>query len=113
MLNKCYELIENVCSIESAGKDDLCFFYDKKNKDKALLIKAKACITIKELQHLVPENVILMVVEYPKNAFIKRKSLGDAIHRKVMKTFRTYMAVGGMPQAVEAFVNGKTFAQML
>lgn len=26
--------------------------------------------------------------------------------------FRTYMAVGGMPQAVEAFVNGKTFAQI-
>lgn len=65
------ELIENVCSIESAGKEDLCFFYDKKNKDKALLIKAKACVTIKELQHLVPENVILMVVENPKHAFIK------------------------------------------
>lgn len=47
-----------------------------------------------------------------KNAFAKRKPLGDAIHRKIMKTFRTYMAVGGMPQAVEAFVNGKTFAQI-
>ena len=47
-----------------------------------------------------------------KNAFVKRKPLGDAIHRKIMKTFRTYMAVGGMPQAVEAFVNGKTFAQI-
>ena len=30
-----------------------------------------------------------------KNAFVKRKPLGDAIHRKIMKTFRTYMAVGG------------------
>ena len=38
--------------------------------------------------------------------------LGDAIHRKIMKTFRTYMAVGGMPQAVDAFVSGKTFAQI-
>ena len=47
-----------------------------------------------------------------KNAFIKRKPLGDAVHRKIMKTFRTYMAVGGMPQAVDAFVNGKTFAQI-
>ena len=47
-----------------------------------------------------------------KNAFVKRKPLGDAVHRKIMKTFRTYMAVGGMPQAVEAFVNGKTFAQI-
>ena len=47
-----------------------------------------------------------------KRAFEKRKSLGDAVHRKIMKVFRTYMAVGGMPQAVDAYVNGKTFAQI-
>ncbi len=47
-----------------------------------------------------------------ETAFLKRKPLGDALHRKVMKTFRNYMAVGGMPQAVDAFVNGKTFAQI-
>ena len=47
-----------------------------------------------------------------KDSFEKRKPLGDAIHRKIMKTFRTYMAVGGMPQAVEAYVSGKTFAQI-
>jgi len=47
-----------------------------------------------------------------KGAFEKRKSLGDAIHRKVMKVFRTYMAVGGMPQAVDAYVRGKTFSQI-
>ncbi len=47
-----------------------------------------------------------------KYAFENRKPLGDAIHRKIMKTFRTYMAVGGMPQAVEAFVGGKTYAQI-
>lgn len=45
-------------------------------------------------------------------AFQKRRALGDAIHRKIMKTFRTYMVVGGMPQAVEALVSGKTFAQI-
>jgi len=51
---------------------------------------------------------------YPviKDAFEKRESLGDAIHRKIMKSFRTYMAVGGMPQAVNALVEGKTFAQI-
>lgn len=53
-----------------------------------------------------------VTVDAMRDAFGKRKPLGDAIHRKVMKTFRTYMAVGGMPQAVEAFVNGKTFAQI-
>ncbi len=47
-----------------------------------------------------------------KMAFEKRKPLGDVIHRKIMRTFRTYMAVGGMPQAVEAFVEGKNFEQI-
>ena len=45
-------------------------------------------------------------VDAIKNAFENKTPLGQAIHEKIMKTFRTYMAVGGMPQAVEAFVNG-------
>ena len=64
------EQIENICSIETAGASDLCFLYDKKSKDKAQNIKAKACIAIKELSHLVPDGVILLVVENPKSAFI-------------------------------------------
>ena len=47
-----------------------------------------------------------------KSAYEKRKPLGDSIHRKIMKKFRTYMVIGGMPQAVSAFVEGKTFAQI-
>jgi uncharacterized protein len=39
-----------------------------------------------------------------RDAFERKKSLGSSIHRKVMKDFRTYMVVGGMPQAVLAFV---------
>lgn len=47
-----------------------------------------------------------------KNSFEERKALGDTIHRKIMKTFRTYMVVGGMPQAVDAYVSGKTYEQI-
>ena len=47
-----------------------------------------------------------------KNSYERRKPLGDSIHRKIMKKFRTYMVIGGMPQAVNAFVEGKTFAQI-
>ncbi len=50
--------------------------------------------------------------EIIRDAFINKKPLGDPIHRKIMKTFRTYMAVGGMPQAVNAYIKGKTFAQI-
>ncbi|MBP3687957.1 MAG: UDP-3-O-(3-hydroxymyristoyl)glucosamine N-acyltransferase [Alphaproteobacteria bacterium] len=63
------EKIDDICSIESAGATDLCFFYDKKSKDKATLIKAKACVTIKELVGLIPEGVIVLITENPKLAF--------------------------------------------
>ena len=39
-----------------------------------------------------------------REAFDKRTPMGDVLHRKVMNVFRTYIAVGGMPQAVEAFI---------
>ena len=35
--------------------------------------------------------------------------MGDKIHRKIMQKFRTYMAVGGMPQAVASLVKGRSF----
>ena len=47
-----------------------------------------------------------------REAFAKKKPLGDSIHRKIMQTFRTYMAVGGMPQAVQAFVDGKSYKEI-
>ena len=37
---------------------------------------------------------------------------GNGTNRKLMRDFRIYMAVGGMPQAVDAYVNGKNFAEI-
>ena len=44
-----------------------------------------------------------------REAFENKKPLGDSMHRRLMTLFREYMAVGGMPQAVCAFVEGKNF----
>ncbi len=41
--------------------------------------------------------------------FENRKPLGEAVHRKIMQLFREYIAVGGMPQAVAAYVEGSSF----
>jgi predicted AAA+ superfamily ATPase len=40
------------------------------------------------------------------------EEVGNGTNRKLMKDFRTYMAVGGMPQAVKAYVDGKNFSQI-
>ena len=45
-----------------------------------------------------------------RSAFEKRMSLGDAVHRKLMRDFRLYMLVGGMPQAVAAYIKTNNFA---
>lgn len=37
-------------------------------------------------------------------AFLGKTPLGDAVHRKVMRNFRIYMAIGGMPQAVAEYL---------
>lgn len=38
-----------------------------------------------------------------------QKPLGDAVHRSMMKEFRLYMLIGGMPQAVEAYLDTNNF----
>lgn len=38
--------------------------------------------------------------------------IGQATNRKLMRDLRIYMAVGGMPQAVEAYVDGKNFSEI-
>ena len=47
-------------------------------------------------------NVLAMV--YKKNV-----GLGNAVNRNAMKDFRIYMAVGGMPQAVERYIATNNF----
>lgn len=37
------------------------------------------------------------------------RPLGQAMHRRVMNDFRQYMLVGGMPQAVETYIQTKNF----
>lgn len=39
-----------------------------------------------------------------KIAYSDRKQLGDVVNRKLMRDFRLYMLVGGMPQAVSRFI---------
>ncbi len=44
--------------------------------------------------------------------FDARKPLGESAHRKIMQKYREYMAVGGMPQAVESFVKGDSYEKI-
>ncbi len=52
------------------------------------------------------------LMDFIKVCFEKRKPLGAALHRKAMDYFRQYMIVGGMPQAVEMYVQTRDFERV-
>lgn len=52
------------------------------------------------------------LIKYIFECYKNRKPLLDSIHAKAKKLFRTYMAVGGMPQAVNEFIETKDFEKV-
>lgn len=45
-----------------------------------------------------------------RTAFERRIPLGDAVHRRMMRNFRLYMLVGGMPKAVAEYIKTNNLA---
>lgn len=50
--------------------------------------------------------------ELLRQIFGSKRAIGQATNRKLMRDLRVYMAVGGMPQAVESYINGKNFSEI-
>ena len=50
--------------------------------------------------------------ELLRQIYNRGTSIGQATNRKLMRDLRIYMAVGGMPQAVEAYISGKNFSEI-
>lgn len=53
-----------------------------------------------------------MMMDFVRDCFNHRKPLGQSLHRKMMEYMRLYMIVGGMPQAVEDWVQTKDFDEV-
>ena len=49
-------------------------------------------------------------VSLMKQTFDEKKGVGDATCRKLLRDFRLYMLVGGMPQAVNAYLDSKNLS---
>ena len=47
-----------------------------------------------------------------KQCFEKKQPMGQALHRKAMDLFRLYLIVGGMPQAVNEYLNTNNLAKV-
>lgn len=47
------------------------------------------------------------VIGHMREQFGKREGLSDGLHRRIMDLFRTYLLVGGLPQAVNEFLKSQ------
>lgn len=46
-------------------------------------------------------------INYLKDCFKNKKELSDSLHKKTLELFKTYLYVGGLPDAVKAYVETK------
>ena len=51
------------------------------------------------------------LMDFVRKYYYERKSMGPAMHRKMMDYLKEYMIVGGMPQVVLEYINTKNFAK--
>ena len=58
-------------------------------------------------EFLWANNVGELAIDEMLNCFKKEESLSEALHNRMMLLFRYYLMVGGLPEAVNVFVNEK------
>lgn len=62
-----------------------------------------------EFRWALGDNVTIPLMA---EAFDRRQSLGDQVCRKLLRDFRLYMLVGGMPQALETYLDTNNLADV-
>ena len=62
-------------------------------------------------EFLYANGVGKIAVESMREAFNKLQSLPDAIYNKIMDLFKKYLIVGGLPKAVETFVESRNIVE--
>ncbi len=84
----------------------------RKHKQGVLIPSEETRITMfpmdyEEFLWAVRDNQTMPLIRY---AYENMRPLGDAVHRLMMRQFRLYILVGGMPQAVNAYIDTNNLA---
>ncbi len=58
-------------------------------------------------EFLIANSVGKLVIEHMRKCFINGESLDEALHKKILYLFKTYLYVGGMPDAVKSYIESK------
>jgi len=84
----------------------------KKNREGILIPSEETRLTMypMDYEEFLWANNDFNTITLAKYAFDHRKPLGEAVNRQLMRQFRIYMLVGGMPQAVNAYLDTNNLA---
>lgn len=82
----------------------------KKNVKDILIPSEEMKITVYSMDYEEFCNATGNNYHLIKQLFDMKKAVGQEVNKKLMRDMRIYMAVGGMPQAVEAYINGNNFS---
>lgn len=55
----------------------------------------------------VSADVVGSVIEAVRDCYDAKKPLEDALHEELARLYRQYIVVGGVPEAVQRFVDGR------
>ena len=86
----------------------------KKNVKNIVIPSEETRITLnpmdfEEFLWAMNDNVTIPLL---KSAYEAKKPLGDAVNRKLLRDFRLYMLVGGMPQSVAEYISTNNLAMV-
>lgn len=84
----------------------------KKNVDGILLPSEEKKIEMYPLDFEEFSNAVGFNYDILKSLYLSHHSIGEATNRSLIRNFRIYMAVGGMPQAVQAYIDQKNFNEI-
>ena len=73
--------INDIAGITSGGQGEICFFFDRKKKEQAALIKTTACITTSAFADLIPQGVAVLLCDNPHDAFV---ALNRAMYTEIL-----------------------------
>ena len=80
------------------------------NASRYILSSAREGIRSEKVRKLIPDMLSSYTVNIayhannPDVGMSLEKAAGNAMHRNLMRTFRLYMLVGGMPQSIETYI---------
>ncbi len=84
----------------------------KKNVKDILIPSEEMKIQVHPLDYEEFCNATKMSFEILKQVYELNGPFGQSTNRTLMKNLRLYMAVGGMPQAIQAYLEGKSFSEI-